>query len=703
MGIKCEGPDKRLFNPDLDSFFQCPSKRVCASADDRNEEAYSENATNLLDPDSSIAPGNPDKFGSDQLSCSPAASRLAQLDAIIDGCSHGELVHLKNTIEPLLKRDFVFLLPPELSLRILSYLKLNDILRCAQVSKHWNKIASDSLLWYHLCKREGVVDEFHTLYPTERSMDNKSHSVICSDQMIGENALCLGPYLDCARSQTSPNVEHSHSCDSRPHRSQNDWRQTYRNYVELQCNWRNGCAWPPTILPAHHNHVITCLEVYNDWAITGSDDSSICIWDLDRNELLISLFGHIGGVWSLTVLPPIVSTVSKDKPEMSLPLLVSGSCDRTARVWLLDGARWPCINTLFGHQSTVRCVAGQKLTVDEFCHSAANRTKLDSPPTVDSMTLMDDSVAHSDDDSGVTELVDSTTSTLLSPDELAKLRLVVTGSRDTTLRLWNAENGSCLRVFQGHRGAIRCVQFAGYCVASGSYDCTVRLWCILTGACLRVFTAHRNRVYTLLFDGSLVISASLDTTIRVWKAASGTLERTFCGHRSLTSELAYGKSQRILVSSNADETIRVWDIGSGLCLHVLAGPNKHQSAVTCVQLSRNFIISSSDDGTVKLWDRHTGSYVRDLVRLDGAGRGGVIWRIVASETRLVCAAGSRNGMENTKLIVLRFEEPAGSSSARGSVRMTSGHVCQPKPQLAPALRLSQLVASYSFDSDGLDS
>ena len=35
--------------------------------------------------------------------------------------------------------------------------------------------------------------------------------------------------------------------------------------------------------------------------------------------------------------------------------------------------------------------------------------------------------------------------------------------------------------------------------------------------------------------------------------------------------------------------------------------------------------------------------------------GGVVWRIRASDTRLVCAAGSRNGTEETKLLLLDFE------------------------------------------------
>ena len=41
----------------------------------------------------------------------------------------------------------------------------------------------------------------------------------------------------------------------------------------------------------------------------------------------------------------------------------------------------------------------------------------------------------------------------------------------------------------------------------------------------------------------------------------------------------------------------------------LPGPNKHQSAVTCLQFNNKFVITSSDDGTVKLWDVRTGKII----------------------------------------------------------------------------------------------
>lgn len=96
---------------------------------------------------------------------------------------------------------------------------------------------------------------------------------------------------------------------------------------------------------------------------------------------------------------------------------------------------------------------------------------------------------------------------------------------------------------------------------------------------------------------------------------------------------------------------------TGKCMHTLTGSYKHVSAVTCLAFNDKFIISSSDDGTVKLWNLETGEFIRNLLALESGGRGGVVWRISMHQNKLVCAVGSRMGVEETKLILLDFDWP----------------------------------------------
>lgn len=79
---------------------------------------------------------------------------------------------------------------------------------------------------------------------------------------------------------------------------------------------------------------------------------------------------------------------------------------------------------------------------------------------------------------------------------LSSLR-VVSGSRDTTLRVWDVSTGRCEHVLTGHVAAVRCVQYDGRRVVSGGYDYMVKVWDPETEACLHTLQGHTNRVYSL--------------------------------------------------------------------------------------------------------------------------------------------------------------------------------------------------------------
>lgn len=97
----------------------------------------------------------------------------------------------------------------------------------------------------------------------------------------------------------------------------------------------------------------------------------------------------------------------------------------------------------------------------------------------------------------------------------------ISGSRDTTLRVWDIEKGLCKHVLVGHQASVRCLEIHGDLVVSGSYDTTARIWSISEGRCLRTLQGHFSQIYAVAFDGKRVATGSLDTSVRVWNVSDG--------------------------------------------------------------------------------------------------------------------------------------------------------------------------------------
>lgn len=97
----------------------------------------------------------------------------------------------------------------------------------------------------------------------------------------------------------------------------------------------------------------------------------------------------------------------------------------------------------------------------------------------------------------------------------------ISGSRDTTLRVWDINTGLCKNVLVGHQASVRCLEIKGDIVVSGSYDTTARVWSISEGRCIRTLTGHFSQIYAIAFDGTRVATGSLDTSVRIWDPTTG--------------------------------------------------------------------------------------------------------------------------------------------------------------------------------------
>lgn len=327
----------------------------------------------------------------------------------------------------------------------------------------------------------------------------------------------------------------------------------------------------------------------------------------------------------------------------AFPVLITGSYDRTARVWNLEtGAEVHCLT---GHTRAVRA-------------------------------LQFDAVK------------------------------LITGSMDHTMKVWNWRTGQCLRTLEGHTEGVVCLNFDSTLLASGSVDTTVKVWNLKTGECFTL-RGHSDWVNAVqLWDrnaptgcsstppstpdvvssdpyqpdvGKMLFSASDDGTIRLWDLALRSCVRIFKGHvgqvqslKLLTldeesddedSPVADGSdvpgAQQPAVSEEATTTIPdgasvdnppagyvvdASDPGSAAFVSHpsrASSPSSSSSTTragprTSAKRQKRVLISGSLDNTIRLWDIDSGKATKTLFgHIEG------VWAVASDKLRLVSGSHDR--------------------------------------------------------------
>lgn len=416
-------------------------------------------------------------------SSSPHSRRLVILEGILTMCCFSQLSMISESLHSLIRLDPFSVLPRELCLKVLQCLDAISLCRAAQVSRAWSKLADDDVLWRGIC---------------EQHIGQKCHKCGWGLPMLERRRRIRLP-----RSPPSDGTSASsfYKRDLESYRSNDERRPLKRMRSESSevltvglsvasissntCNSMNSltseanqCSSPQTMTRPWKDVYSERLTIERNWR---------------RGRCTVrTLKGHTDGVMCLQF--------SETLQHPSFPVLITGSYDRTARVWNLETG------------TEIRCLRG---------HSRAVRA--------------------------------------LQFDE-AKL---ITGSMDNTMRVWNWRTGKCIRVLEGHTEGIVCLNFDSNIIASGSVDRTVKIWNFRTGECFTL-RGHRDWVnsvqiwdsnttsgepslcQTPMFEsfspqedttshptidpGKMLFSGSDDGSIILWDLTARSIVRTFTGH-----------------------------------------------------------------------------------------------------------------------------------------------------------------------------
>ncbi|KAI6087323.1 WD40 repeat-like protein [Hypoxylon rubiginosum] len=530
-------------------------------------------------------------------SAAPSKHRELMLQGIITQCCFPQLSIVSREVHEQLKIDFLTALPTELSLKILCYLDCSSLCKAAQVSRRWNTLSGDDIVWHRMCEQhigrkcekcQWGLPKLEKKRLKEWKIQNQANSdtqraltLISSSPSVGGAAkrgtsALEGEAQSPTKRQCVNGVGDANKTSSTATQKFRPWKDLYRERYRVGSNWRYGRCSIKTF-GGQHTNGITALQFDDNMLATGSYDSDIKLWDIEKGEVIRTLHGHTSGIRAL---------------QFDDRMLVSASLDNTVKIW--NWRTGVCINTL-NHQGGVITV---HMDGDLLASGSMDRSiKIFNFKTQQTYSLR-----------GHTDWVNHVRLDAAS-------RTVLSASDDCTVKLWDLDSKVCIKTFHGHVGQVQQVvtlpddyEFEDQTAQDDAASVTSNRSGTPPGSSPSATSPpevdEERAAYGPIFqcdpDRPLpprwMLTGALDNTMRLWDTATGKSPRTFFGHVEGIWGLA-ADSLRYVSSAN-DATVKVWDARTGKCERTFTG---HAGPVTCVGLSDSRMASGGEDGEVRLY------------------------------------------------------------------------------------------------------
>jgi WD40 repeat protein len=334
--------------------------------------------------------------------------------------------------------------------------------------------------------------------------------------------------------------------------------------------WKADCREVRTFRGHSHGVWTVALAPDNQTLVSGGVDRLIRVWDVETGRMLRSLKGHTHDIRALLFTPDgqTLASGSEDRtirlwnPKTGEPtkllftrydhnvcslslspdglMLARGSHNKDIKIWeVTTGTE---LMTLLGkdqydHHWSV-CVAFSPDGIHLASGTDIGKIKLwEVLPSGEEKILHNghwqDSAEDStetrgyfiEDDGGFQKPMDFWIGAMaFTPDA----KLLITGSRDNTIKFFEMPKVSELRTLRGHSGWVRALAVSpdAKVLVSASDDHTVKFWEIATGRTFRTLKGHAAAVRALGFsaDGTKLATGSWDRTVKLWEGGAAPQE-----------------------------------------------------------------------------------------------------------------------------------------------------------------------------------
>jgi guanine nucleotide-binding protein subunit beta-2-like 1 protein len=251
---------------------------------------------------------------------------------------------------------------------------------------------------------------------------------------------------------------------------------------------------------------------------------------------------------------------------------------------------------------------------------------------------------------------------------------VISASRDKTIIVWeitgsNTNVGYARRSLEGHSHFVQDVVVSSdgrFCL-SGSWDSTLRLWDVNTGRTVRNFLGHNKDVLSVAFspDERKIISGSRDKTIRLWNT-QGECKYVIDGaeHDSewISCVRFLSASDPIIIFCGWDNLVKVWNLADCKLKFNLSGHSGYLNTVV-ISPDASLCASGGKDGFLMLWDLREGKKLYQL------NAGDIINSLCFSPNRYWLCAGT-----HTSILIWDLE----SKNIINDIRITDYDNCSRK-------------------------